>query len=145
MVQSKNPVFTNFSRKNFTSPNSESFIPRDLSIPKSPFSTAMNTERRCSKSARIKCNAAPKSSMVCDSVNKWSKFNYRRSTYVNYHYLYYQRAQLPLYRRLLMVSMRHELYYRIIFPNNLARDSLITILENFLSLRPVASSLPYTI
>lgn len=68
MVQSKNPVFTNFSKKNFTSPNSESLIPRDFNIPRSPFSTAINTERRCSKSPRSKCKAAPKSSMVCDSI-----------------------------------------------------------------------------
>lgn len=73
MVQSKNPVFTNFSKKNFTSPNSESLIPNDFNIPKSPFSTAKKTERKCSKSERIKCNAAPKSSIVCDSKNEQQK------------------------------------------------------------------------
>lgn len=67
MVQSRNPVLTSFSKKNFTSPISESLIPSDFSIPRSPFSTAMKTERRCSKSDRIKCKAAPKSSIVWDS------------------------------------------------------------------------------
>jgi len=41
---------TSFSKKNFTSPSSESFIPSDFSMPRSPFSTAMKTERKCSKS-----------------------------------------------------------------------------------------------
>lgn len=49
-TQSKKPVFTSFSKKNLTSPSSESLIPIDFSIPKSPFSTAINTDRRCSKS-----------------------------------------------------------------------------------------------
>lgn len=66
-VQSRKPVFTSFSRKNLTSPNSESLMPMDFSIPKSPFSTAIKTERRCSRSPRNRCNAAPKSSIVCDS------------------------------------------------------------------------------
>ena len=63
-IQSRKPVFTSFSRKNFTSPSSESLMPIDFSMPKSPFSTAMNTERRCSKSERMRCKAAPKSSIV---------------------------------------------------------------------------------
>lgn len=67
-VQSRKPVFTSFSRKNLTSPSSESLMPMDFSIPRSPFSTAMKTERRCSRSERIRCNAAPKSSIVCDSL-----------------------------------------------------------------------------
>ena len=44
-------MLTSFSRKNLTSPSSESLMPKDLSMPKSPFSTAINTERKCSTSA----------------------------------------------------------------------------------------------
>lgn len=69
-VQSRKPVLTSFSRKNLTSPSSESLIPMDFSIPRSPFSTAMKTARRCSRSERIRCNAAPKSSIVCDSDSR---------------------------------------------------------------------------
>ena len=43
-------MLTSFSRKNLTSPSSESLMPKDLSMPKSPFSTAINTERKCSTS-----------------------------------------------------------------------------------------------
>lgn len=64
VLQSRKPVFTSFSRKNFTSPSSESLMPIDFNIPRSPFSTAINTERRCSRSDRSRCNAAPKSSIV---------------------------------------------------------------------------------
>ena len=60
-------MLTSFSKKNLTSPNSESLIPRDLSIPMSPFSTARNTERRCSTSARCRLSFSPKSSIVFDS------------------------------------------------------------------------------
>ena len=42
-------------------------IPRDFSIPMSPFSTAMNTDLRCSTSVRCRAILRPKSSMVADS------------------------------------------------------------------------------
>ena len=48
-------------------------MPRLLSMPRSPFSTAMKTERKCSRSERIKCSAAPKSSIVWDSEKKESE------------------------------------------------------------------------
>lgn len=68
--QSRNPVLTNFSKKNLTSPSSESLIPKDLSIPMSPFSTAINTDRRCATSVGANFKAVPKSSIVCDSEKK---------------------------------------------------------------------------
>ena len=63
-----------FSRKNLTSPSSESLIPSDFSIPMSPFSTAMNTDRKCSKSDRSNSSLSPNSSIVWDSA-KWNPDN----------------------------------------------------------------------
>ena len=60
-------MLTSFSRKNLTSPSSESLIPSDLRSPMSPFSTAMKTDLKWLMSEEGKCREEPKSSMVWDS------------------------------------------------------------------------------
>lgn len=65
-------MLTSLSRKNLTSPISESLIPSAFNIPRSPFSTATKTDLRWSKSFLSKCSAAPKSSRVGDST-KWKR------------------------------------------------------------------------
>ena len=145
-LQSRNPVLISFSRKNFTSPSSASLMPSAARTPRSPFCTATNTDRKCSRSEPIRRSAAPKSPNVCDSVHKkqLKLIQFSSDNYANRHkndsvkdldvgnrwklkliygmWARYLREQWPPVRRHRAVPVSYGLWFRTNFPGNSVRD-----------------------